>query len=992
LATLQTTTTETQTLTRTKEQLVVTSQTSQPQIIGNFVNSVIYNNYMAERIISFLAFGMRPNQKLHAFFEKILVDEHCAPGIVPTTISNTSDYRSIQKNGNYGDPITTNDLGIAAGWFRIPGGKFKTGDRVFELSDVDDLVRGQGAISTSASATYTASNISVTKSALTLTTINPELSWQEVLPSTAADGSLLASDQVQILRGVENPGEITIIADIGEVRGYWWEPLAQGLTINTPSGEAGIFATSIDIFFKQKSQLAENGVTLYLCETSNGYPNGDKVLPYSVVHLNKSQVFTSTDSSLPTNFKFSSPIFLNNNTEYAFVIKPDSGDPDYWVYSALLGDTDTNVQPTHQVTSQPAVGTAFIGATDKQWTALQKEYIKFELYRAQFSSSTGLAAFKNPPKDFISIYNIGSSDVDSIKPGDYVFKATTSNPSTACTATYAIVEGYDKDKGLIYAAETPGTFSPDSYVQVHRFANDSLVVSPNSTTIVAWGNTGSIHNIKLDMIVPQIASITPAGTSISLKYSGTSNTYNKDLNSYPVNIGHESEFFDKERIVASRTNELTYMSGNSSLRMYASLSTDSQLVSPVIDLVKNRQLILSNDIDPIKFIYDEFYNNGNSKTKYISRVVTLAPGQDAEDIQVILSAFRPYGSDIQVWVKFLNGEDSDSIADKTWTPMLNTSSITYSAPNPDDVKEFVFTVPKFYGMIPTTGTVTSTSSCTTITGVSASTLFKSELEQGWYINMLGTETNQEVSRKIVTITSDTSMILDGAFNVNYTNQPYFIVPPPTTPWLSTDTTVKLSGLVSTSTLNNTITGFSSQFNASSAIGASDDKIVITNANTYYTPGDRVYYYVPTANTPIGTLTGNTFYYIQQSNTTSIKLTSAPGGTAMDLTAGSGTETHTINTTNFTGELTPGAEIKINGDIQAVVSISNGTSLSVGTPWTSTVTANSVYLVSPNGLSYLNKSNSLYTSFKQFQIKIILQSNDSSKVPLIKNLRALALQL
>ena len=52
----------------------------------------------------------------------------------------------------------------------------------------------------------------------------------------------------------------------------------------------------------------------------------------------------------------------------------------------------------------------------------------------------------------------------------------------------------------------------------------------------------------------------------------------------------------------------------------------------------------------------------------------------------------------------------------------------------------------------------------------------------------------------------------------------------------------------------------------------------------------------------------------------------------------------------------------------------------------------VYLVAPNGLSYLNKSNSLYTSFKRFQIKIILQSNDSSKVPVIKNLRALALQL
>ena len=979
---------------RTGSDLVVTSKSSQPQNVGNFVTDVTNNLYIAERIVAFFAYGMRPNQRLHAFFDKIIVDQYCAPGIAPSGTFDTSDYRSVEKNGNYGDPITTNALGIASGWFKIPASTFKTGDRVFELCDVDNVVTGEDAISTSSSATFTASNLSVTKQTLTLTTINPEISFQEIKPARAADGSLIASDVVQIEQSILDP-TLNIHVEIGEVRGSWCEPIAQGLTINTPGGEAGIFATSIDIYFKQKAQTVENGVSVYLCETLNGYPNGSRVLPYSSVHLPWSEVVVSEDASLRTNFKFEAPVFLNNNTEYAFVVKPDAGDPDYWVYSALLGETDNTVSPPHQVSSQPAVGTAFYGATDFQWTALQKEYIKFGLWRAKFTNRTGQVALKNKPKDFISIYNIGSSETNSIEVGDYVFEASNSDPATACTSIYALVDGYDDVKGLIYAAETPGSFSPNSYVQIHRFANNTLAVTPgpNSTTIVAWGNTGAVHDVKLDMLVPQLATISPAGTSLSVTYSGTSNTYVKDTSAYPIAVGTENEFYDKERIVASRTNEIAYMSGNSSLRMYADFSTDSELVSPVIDLVKNKQLILQNDIDPITFIYDEFFNNGASKTKYVSKIITLAEGQDAEDIQVILSAFRPVDSDIQVWVKFLNGEDQDNIVDKTWTPLFNTGSYNYSAPNnPGDVKEYVFTVPKYYGMIPTTGNVTTTSACTVITGTG--TKFQTELEPGWYINMLATASNQEVTRKIVSIQSNTAMTIEtGGFNVGYTDQPYFIVPPPTTPWLSSDTSYKLRGLVSTSQLNNTITGFSSQFSANTGVVNGTEAINISNANTYYTAGDKVYYYVPNGNTAVTGLTGNTFYYVQSSNSTTIKLGTTPDAASpIDITASVLVETHSINTTNFTGELTPGAEIKINGDMQAVVSIANGTSLTVGTPWSSTVSNVRGYLVSPNGLSYLNKSDSLYTSFKQFQIKIILQSNNSARVPLVKNIRALALQL
>ena len=51
-----------------------------------------------------------------------------------------------------------------------------------------------------------------------------------------------------------------------------------------------------------------------------------------------------------------------------------------------------------QVASQPVIGTAFFGSTVHEWTALQSEYVKFNLNIAHFQQGTGSAYFVN--KDY----------------------------------------------------------------------------------------------------------------------------------------------------------------------------------------------------------------------------------------------------------------------------------------------------------------------------------------------------------------------------------------------------------------------------------------------------------------------------------------------------------------------------------------------------------------------------------------------------------------
>ena len=87
-----------------------------------------------------------------------------------------------------------------------------------------------------------------------------------------------------------------------------------------------------------------------------------------------------------------------------------------------------------------------------------------------------------------------------------------------------------------------------------------------------------------------------------------------------------------------------------------------------------------------------------------------------------------------------------------------------------------------------------------------------------------------------------------------------------------------------------------------------DTFIVSSANSRFQVGDRLYYAVPAGNTAIAPLTANTFYYVQAANTTTLKLTATPNGTAIDLTDTrnlSSPETHTIvgDTATAVAELT-----------------------------------------------------------------------------------------
>lgn len=88
-------------------------------------------------------------------------------------------------------------------------------------------------------------------------------------------------------------------------------------------------------------------------------------------------------------------------------------------------------------------------------------------------------------------------------------------------------------------------------------------------------------------------------------------------------------------------------------------------------------------------------------------------------------------------------------------------------------------------------------------------------------------------------------------------------------------------------------------------GASNSSFIITSANSKFLAGDRLYYGVPAANTPIAPLTGNSYYYVSFANTTVIKLAATSGGANIAITDTrvlGAAETHTFTGDTATGYL------------------------------------------------------------------------------------------
>ena len=674
-------------------------QTSTQEIdFGPYVKDVSLQPYMRSRLVAFVAYNMKPNTRLYAFFDDVNVSEHCAPGVLSGLADFESglEHRIVNQNGNFNDALISDETGFVCGLFRIPEQTFRNGDRHFQLTNVDDLVVGADAKITLGRATYTSDALSVTKSSQTLNVIQPEF---------------ITIDRTETRNRIE---EIFTGEDEDE------DPIAQSFRIeNIPANVTGAFITQVGLYFKSKDPSL--GVEVYISEMKAGVPDMSKILGKS--HLESSSVNISDDASSETVFILNYPVYMLKDTDYAIVVKPDGNSPEYNIWVGETGGYD--IDSGEQVFSNPYSGIMFTSANKRSWTAIQKEDLKFNLYRARFSATSGYASFKNEDDEFLTVDGFTSDNTTlSISVGDVVYAVNSTvdvgntedvvaKTLTSNSYPFGVVQYLNEADGIIYLDSSRGGFSntTDPTIAIYKVSDITNTSLLTVNTIVSHANITIVNDLTYHTVVPKFSTMVPATTTIDYNFKGTSKLDSIDSVFQNMENGTDYQYNDIERHLKSYSNEITDLSGSKSAEFKIDMTTTNDFVSPVINLSKKNSFFVENLINNDST--NEHTRYGNAITKYISKKIVLADGQEAEDLKVLLTAHRPNETNIEVYAKIKNDSDPDNFNDKVWSKLeyADGGNLVYSSPvDTQDYIEYEFVFPSAnlvdYGAFSNTGTAT----------------------------------------------------------------------------------------------------------------------------------------------------------------------------------------------------------------------------------------------------------------------------------------------
>lgn len=676
------TTTTTTTTTQTTQQRTVTDikvDTVNEKIdLGNYVSDFSINPYLRSRIVAFIATNLKPNTTMHVFFDGKNVDAYCAPGVLSGVANPPSGKEDaiVTQNGAYGSPLVSSADGKLYGLFKIPEGMFRTGDRVLRIVNVSDLVAGADAIITSATGTYSGQNISVTKQSTTLNLTQPKLSFTSNTQTQTITTSTSETTQ--------NPSR----PDRGS------DPIAQTFKITRPEdGSSGVYMSKIGVYFYAKDANANNGITVYITETDNGFPNTSNIVGQG--RILSGNVTTSSTATVETQITLDQPVMLTAGKEYAFVVMPDGNSPEWLIWTAETGGVDVNTG--ENVFSNPYSGIMFVSANMSAWTPIQKEDIKFNIYRASFSLGDFYAYFNNEDDEYITTSGFTrANSAVAIEIGDLVFTAnSTGGPNTAANAAFGRIQYVDEANGVIYIdGSTNGKFYAANNINVYRTPDPSNTAYITNTYLIANATISTVDNLQYHAAVPKFATITPILTDIAYDFKGTDGSYVKDT-TYQKMVGEiEYEYLDKSRYAVSKSNEVASMSSAKSSTYRITLSTSTSYASPAIGLGRKSSLFVKNIINNDST--NEYTRYGNASTKYVSKKVVLADGQEAEDLKVMITAYRPVDTDVFVYGKFWNASDPETFDSKNWTLLsyLNSGDLVYSSPTDrTNFYEYEFGIP-----------------------------------------------------------------------------------------------------------------------------------------------------------------------------------------------------------------------------------------------------------------------------------------------------------
>jgi hypothetical protein len=249
-----------------------------------------------------------------------------------------------------------------------------------------------------------------------------------------------------------------------------------------------------------------------------------------------------------------------------------------------------------------------------------------------------------------------------------------------------------------------GDYTSISDIKLHSY----VITAQNSDFATALGDVGgttvtATRNIMFDVIKPVAGIMQPPGTEIgSVLRTTTGKTLEGGETEFSLTTVsdqkavelNEDYYMTAPQIVASAINETNQstLNGSKSLALAITMKTQTgdDNISPVIDMSRlSCHLIRNHLFNPtsgttVDFVADTAKRGGSGPAKYVTRPILLANESTALDVR--LSAYIPGTSEVEVFYRISNADDSRNMHELVWTP-FNTdgSPDTAIAPLDDNV-------------------------------------------------------------------------------------------------------------------------------------------------------------------------------------------------------------------------------------------------------------------------------------------------------------------
>ena len=567
-----------------------------------------------------------------------------------TQVATVSPSFSISPTTNTKYSIgvhKTNEFGDITGTFMIPSTDtvyFRTGQRNFRIidNDTDDIDN----YTTKADAQYTAQGLIQTTDSVILSTQVPELTQKTVSET----------QQVSVITKTWN-----------------WDPMAETFDVDENAYPNGVFLSSVQLFFKAKDDTLP--VWIEIRPTVNGFPDASKRLPSSQVILYPNEVNISDNpsygnNSTATTFTFPTPIYLAPGQTYALICQTNS--LNYEVYIGELGKP--RIGSNELIASQPYSGSLFKSQNASVWTPFQFEDLMFVLRRADFTTTPSTIYFENiAPSSNILM--------------DWMYVQT----NALILANTKVSYGYE--------ATLAATMSKDSaYTDFNGDTNIRLDSGTNSGRKILSNIKDGDLNVRVTLST-LTSHISPVVDISRYGVIGIQNWINN------ANLSNTNIVLSNNGIGYVGTNVSVTISGGSALttaNAYVANVTGGQITSIIMDAggsyytgkanisfsgggaTMSATANIASELDP---------SGGPALTRYITKKVTLNEGFNASDLRVYLTAYKPVGTDIEVYFKIKNENDADKFDNKPYirmaqiTPSNRFSSSKY---NEDDMIEYEY--------------------------------------------------------------------------------------------------------------------------------------------------------------------------------------------------------------------------------------------------------------------------------------------------------------